>query len=139
MGLIFLVAGVVKLFLPVIIPMIRPGLPDFGQVLAALGMPMPVAMSYVICAVEIGGGVALLLGRCVPLACLVLVGDMVGALVTLSVPATFLGHPLHVGGIALGNEPWRVPLELGLLVALIVLGELWRPSITHYFESRPSA
>jgi uncharacterized membrane protein YphA (DoxX/SURF4 family) len=125
-GVVFLVAGTGKALLPVLIPLVKPGLPTFGQILAALGVPLPVVTGYLVCAVEIGGGLALLTDRFVPLTCIVLIGDMLGALVSLSVPATFLGRPLQIGGLTLGNEPWRVPLELALLVALAALGRPWR-------------
>jgi uncharacterized membrane protein YphA (DoxX/SURF4 family) len=120
-GLVFLGAGVGKLLLPLLIPLIKPGLPNFGQVLAALGVPLPVLTSFAVCAIEIAGGLALLMRRFVPLACLILAVDMIGALASLSVPATFLGRPLSIGGLTLGNEIWRVPLEAGLLVALLVI------------------
>jgi hypothetical protein len=47
-----------------------------------------------------------------------LAADMLGALTTVSVPATFFGRPVTLGGITLGDEVWRVPLEATLLVTL---------------------
>jgi uncharacterized membrane protein YphA (DoxX/SURF4 family) len=126
-GLVFVVAGLGKLALPFLIPYVRPGSPTFADVLGAIGLPMPETTALVICVVELAGGALLLGGRLPRLAAIALAGDMVGALVTLSVPATFFGQPVQLGGLELGAEPWRVPLEAGLLVVCLGLARPWRP------------
>jgi uncharacterized membrane protein YphA (DoxX/SURF4 family) len=130
-GVIFVFAGVGKLSLSWLIPLVRPGSPDFAAVLAAIGMPWPAAMSVAVCLVEILGGLALLGNRLVPVAGAALALDMIGALATLSVPATFLGRRVVLGGLSLGDEIWRVPLEIALLAASMFLAHLgWRRSRT---------
>jgi uncharacterized membrane protein YphA (DoxX/SURF4 family) len=116
-GVVFLVAGSGKLMLP-LIARLRPGTPTFAEVLLAIHVPLPVATGLAVCALEIAGALALLFGRRVRLASLLLAADMIGALVSLSVPATFFGRPVTVGAFTLGNEIWRVPLEATLLVVL---------------------
>jgi uncharacterized membrane protein YphA (DoxX/SURF4 family) len=118
-GVIFLVAGFGKLLLPVVRPMLHQTVPTFGDVLAALHIPYPVATSFVVSGFELAGGLALLLRRYVQPVSALLAGDMIAALLTLSGPATFFGRPLVIGGFTLGNEFWRVPLEGTLLVLLI--------------------
>jgi putative oxidoreductase len=120
-GLIFTSAGLGKLLILPLIAHYRPGTPTFGDVLAAVHVPMPALTALGVCALEIAGGLALLVGRYVRLAGVALAGDMLGALASLSVPATFFGRPAHVGGFTLGNEIWRVPLEASLLGAVIWL------------------
>lgn len=124
-GLSFLGAGAFKLALPLLIPHLKPGAPNFGEILAAAGVPLPGLVAVAVCLIEMAGGLALLTGRLLPWASGVLAGDLVGAMVTLSVRGTFVA-PLRVKGLALGGEFWRLPVEVGLLLALLWLGRPWR-------------
>lgn len=126
-GIVFLIAGVGKLLLPVLTPLLYPGAPTFADVLASLGVPFAKAMAVAVSAAEIATGVALLAGRLVFLASVAMIGNMLGALATLSIPATFLGKPLRLGGLSLGNEIWRVPLEVALIAALAWIAYAYRP------------
>jgi len=46
--------------------------------------------------------------------CVLLACDMIGAIALVGVPGA-LGHPLRVGKNEIGNEAWRLPLEIALL------------------------
>jgi uncharacterized membrane protein YphA (DoxX/SURF4 family) len=119
-GLIFAVAGIGKLLLP-LIARAHPEIPTFADVLAAIHVPHPVLAGIAICVLEILGAMALFFGRLIRPACAWLAADMIGAMVTLSVPATFFGKAVVARGLTLGNELWRVPLEATLLAALLWL------------------
>ncbi len=126
-GGVFVFAGIGKLLLPLLIPIAKPGAPDFAAVLGAVHVPFPALAAIAVCTLEIAGGLALIGKRLVLPASLLLAGNMGGALVSLSVPA-HLGRPVQLGGLTIGNEWWRLPLELGLVVALLAIaaGELQR-------------
>jgi len=113
-GSVFLIAGTGKLLLPVA----GGAVPTFATVLAAMQMPHPDALALSICLTEITAGTALLLDRKIRLASCALGCVLIGALATFSIPSTF-GAPLVVQGWELGREPFRIPLEAGLLLALI--------------------
>ncbi len=122
-GVIFVFAGVGKLLLPVLIPILKPGAPDFAAVLDAVHVPLPKLTAVAICLLEIVGGLALIGKRLVLPASVLLAGNMGGALVSVSVPA-HLGRPVQLGGLTIGNEWWRLPLELGLVVSLSIIAVL---------------
>jgi putative oxidoreductase len=72
----------------------------------AYGLPAPSALAYVIGAIEILGGIALLLGFATRLSSLVLAGDMVGAIIASGV--------LHGEAVSLTLAP-------ALLIVMCVL------------------
>ena len=128
-GLVFIVAGFGKLVVLPIVARLRPGIPTFAAVLAAVHVPLPFLTSLAVCTLEIVGGVALLTRRFVRPASALLALDMLGALISLSVPATFFHRPVVLGSITLGNEIWRVPLEVSLFLALLWLARLRTKSL----------
>jgi uncharacterized membrane protein YphA (DoxX/SURF4 family) len=111
-GIIFVVAGAFKLLL----------LPRFEPVLAALGVPWPSLFAALVPVGEIAGGGVLLAQHHRPrlvrwsgafLAC-----DMLAAIALVGWRG-LRGQPLHVAGFSLGGEPWRLPLELALLLVAV--------------------
>jgi len=113
-GMIFLVAGTGKLLLP----LAGGAIPTFQLVLEAIGLPQPALMALAICLMEVTGGIALIKNRYRKSASLVLGSILLGALTTFSIPST-LSTPLVVQGLELGREFFRIPLEGGLLCALV--------------------
>jgi putative oxidoreductase len=73
------------------------------------GLPAPSAFAYVIGAIEVFGGVALLLGLATRLTSLVLAGDMVGAIIASGV--------LHAETVSLTLAP-ALLIAMGVLLAL---------------------
>ena len=126
LAVVFVVAGVGKLTSPLFAPLVLPGAPTFGDVLASLGVPLPYVTAPVVSVVELVGGLTLLAGRqpWMAVASVVLAVDMMVALATLSLPSTFV-QPIVVNGLTLGNELWRLPLELGALVGVLLVGRPW--------------
>lgn len=137
-GLIFLVFGLMKVF-PSTLPLLL-GAPDlqvttgaegFARVLTELGVPFPTLNAWVVTVLETLCGLGLILGawtrgtRLVTcLSALPMVGDMTVAL--LVGVRQVSGHPIVLDGFAVMNQPWRLPLELGLLLGMIYL--VWRPA-----------
>lgn len=106
-GLLFVAAGAFKFVVP------------FTPALAALGVPLPALFGVLVPLVEVLGGLSLILRRRVPVrvarfATALLALDMLTAITLVGVPGA-LGHPLRVGGIFIGDEAWRLPLEILLL------------------------
>ena len=126
-GAFFIGAGIYKLLVP------------FGGYLETLHVPFAQLFGIGVPLVEIGGGAILLLGRrlhkflprawrknAVRLACLALAIDMIVAIVLVGVPGR-RGQTHAIGGQAIGTEPWRLPLEVFLLAAMLWF--VWRPPI----------
>lgn len=129
-GLFFVGAGLTKLVAS-LGPGMAAGPAGFAEYLAAAGVPFPELNAWLVCFVEIGAGLGVALGAMIPavrrgtrLFALALAGDMAVAMATVGV-RTVLGDPIRLGGVALTNEPYRLPLELGLFLAMAYL--LWRP------------
>ncbi len=108
-----------------------PGVDGFGVYLAAIGVPFPLFNAYLVCLVEMTCGVGLLLSAFLPapalltrLTALPLFIAMTVAILTVGL-ANALGAPVTVKGIAVTQQSWRFPVEVGLwLIALLLL---WRP------------
>ncbi len=113
-GITFVIAGTGKLLLP----LAGGAVPTFPTVLETMGIPLPELLAPFICGIEITGGLALIRNRYLKPASLLLASILLGALATFSIPSTF-GSPLIVQGLELGTEFFRIPLELGLLAALV--------------------
>jgi putative oxidoreductase len=77
-GLLFFLSGRGKLFVPARRAQMR-------ETIAAAGLPAPEIAAPLMSAVEFGGGAILFLGLITPLACLMLTGVMMGALVTVQI------------------------------------------------------
>ena len=119
-GLLFVGTGGFKL-LGTLAPGLPAGAAGFAVLLEHVGVPFPLLAAYAVCQLELGGGLLLCLKVQVrAIACLLAI-DMACALGLVGLPA-LLGHPVQLGSLAVGQEPWRVPLELGLLAAMGYLG-----------------
>lgn len=117
-GAIFLVAGAFKLLMP-----LRGE--SFGELLATLHVPCPTLAGLLVPLLEISGGFALLRRYQLKLFAPLLAIDMIFAIALIGGPGR-LGHTLtvsqhHAPPITTGDEPWRLPLEIGLLVAMLVV------------------
>lgn len=110
-GWLFVLAGAFKFFVP------------FSAALAQLGVPLPALFGVLVPLVEVLGGLSLVLRRKLPLRvarfCAALLAfDMAAAIALVGVPGA-LGHPLRVGGVTIGDEAWRLPLEIALLIVAL--------------------
>jgi uncharacterized membrane protein YphA (DoxX/SURF4 family) len=111
-GIGFIAAGAFKLLL----------LPRFEPVLAALGVPWPALFAALVPLGEIAAGCAFLAQHHQPrllrwcgafLAC-----DMLAAIALVGWRG-IRGQSLQVAGFSLGGEPWRLPLEIALLLVAL--------------------
>jgi putative oxidoreductase len=127
----FVTLGQMKFFDSILLGTDAVVLPDgptgFAQYLAAIGVPFPLLSAYMVCLVEMLCGVGLVLSAFLPapgiltrLTALPLFVDMAVATVTVGIP-NLLGHPVMLDGVAVTNQIWRLPLEAGLLAAMIYL------------------
>lgn len=133
--LVFFALGYIKFFngmpLGTDAVLLPPGVDGFGVYLAAIGVPFPRFNAYLVCLVEMTCGVGLLLSAFLPapavltrLTALPLFIAMTVALITVGLANAF-GAPVTVNGIAVTQQAWRFPVEVGLwLIALLLL---WRP------------
>ena len=132
-GLIFLVFGLMKAFdttLPILLgaPLLHvtSGAEGFARVIQGLGIPFPLLNSWMVIVLEILCGLGLILSAWMPgtrlftlLSALPMVGDMSVALLVGMRQAQ--GNPIILDGFAVMNQPWRLPLELSLLLGMIYL------------------
>jgi uncharacterized membrane protein YphA (DoxX/SURF4 family) len=111
-GIVFVVAGGFKLLL----------LPRFEPVLAALGVPWPGLFAILVPVGEIAAGCTLLAQhhrpRLVRWSGVFLACDMLGAIALVGWRGA-RGQSLQVAGFSLGGEPWRLPLEIVLLLVAV--------------------
>ena len=110
-GTIFVLAGAFKLLVP------------FGDLLAQMNVPFPQIAGRAVPLLEIIGGAILLLHRKFPqslvrLFSLALAIDMVFAIILVGAPG-MQGRVQKIQNHAIGEEPWRVPLEVALLVSTL--------------------
>jgi uncharacterized membrane protein YphA (DoxX/SURF4 family) len=138
LGTLFLVFGLMKAFsatLPVLVGApelaVASGPEGFARFLDTLGVPFPLLNAWMVIAVEVACGLGLMLGAWLPatslltrLSALPLAVDMA---IALSVGIRQIqGNPVVMDGVAVMNQAWRLPLEVGLLVGTLYL--LWRPA-----------
>jgi uncharacterized membrane protein YphA (DoxX/SURF4 family) len=132
-GLVFIFLGQVKFFDSIHLGtggIILPRGPEgFALYLSAIGVPFPVFNAYLVCLVEIVCGALLLISpflqqfyswHLTRMAALPLMVDMIVATFTVGVPNA-LGHPVRIHDIAVTAQPWRLPLEVSLLVITLYL------------------
>jgi uncharacterized membrane protein YphA (DoxX/SURF4 family) len=119
-GLLFVAAGLLKFLLPSPGPGFPGGARTFGHMLETLGVPLPMVFGYLVPATEVLGGLGLMTRRYKRLWAVPLIIDMVVAIAFVGLPGA-LGRPVRIGSTVIGAEPWRLPLEVGLLVALLWL------------------
>ena len=110
-GTVFILAGAFKLIAP------------FGDLLAQMNVPFPQTLGRAVPLLEIIGGAVLLLHRKFPqsvvrLFSLGLAVDMTFAIVLVGVPGLF-GRARSIQNHAIGVEPWRIPLEIFMLLATL--------------------
>lgn len=110
-GTIFVLAGTFKLLVP------------FGDLLAQMHVPFPQIAGRAVPLLEIGGGAILLLHRKFPqtvvrLLSLALAFDMIIAIVLVGAPG-LLGNARTIQNHEVGNEKWRVPLEIFMLISTL--------------------
>lgn len=78
------------------------GIPGTTEGFAQMGLPMPRAAAWFTTVVELGGGIALVLGVALPLAGVLLAIDMAGALFLVHLPYGLLGQNGYELVLALG-------------------------------------
>lgn len=116
LGISFLYHGWPKLFS-------AEGHAGFVGMLQGLSIPAPGFMSWVVGVVEVGGGLALLVGAFVPLVVVPLIVEMVVALAKVHFAAGF--SFIHVTGMGPGGMQFGMPgyeVNLLFLAALVSLG-----------------
>jgi uncharacterized membrane protein YphA (DoxX/SURF4 family) len=127
----FVTLGQMKLFDSILLGTDAVTLPQgpegFAQYLAAIGVPFPLLNAYMVCILEMVCGVGLLMTAFLPkpsiltrLAALPLFFDMVVATLTVGL-RNLMGNPVMLGGVAVTNQVWRLPLELSLLAITLML------------------
>ena len=108
-GGLFVAAGLLKLL---------PAHHEFAALLLQAGVPLPRLAAVAVPLLEAGGGLALCFNRAPrPFAALLAI-DMMAALALVGAPG-LRGRAQHIGPYTIGTEPWRVPLEVILLVAML--------------------
>ena len=120
-AVLFVLAGTFKLLafaLQVFAPQLKA--PSFTALLQVLGVPFPLFFALAVPLLEVVGGVALWRRRAVRIFAFLLAGDMMVAIITVGWPAR-LGRAPRLNGESFGGEAWRLPLEIGLLIACVVL------------------
>jgi uncharacterized membrane protein YphA (DoxX/SURF4 family) len=119
-GLFFVVAGANKL-LCTPVPGLPPRVAGFARFLAVAGIPFPSLNAYAVSLLEVVGGlgVALGRGRIVQVCATTLAGEMAVAFATVGARG-LRGTPVRAGTVTY-DEPWRVPLELGLLASMLLV------------------
>jgi putative oxidoreductase len=100
-----------------------------GQMLAGLGVPLPVFMGYVVTFLEIIGGILLIVGFLSRLAALLLTIDLVVAILLVKVNVGFLS-----GSSGTGTE-----LDLALIACFLVIlfAGPGRLSVDHALDLEP--
>lgn len=132
-GLVFIFLGQAKFFDSIHLGTAAISLPrgpeGFALYLSAIGVPFPLFNAYLVCLAEILCGALLLISPfllqpyssyATRLAALPLMVDMIVATLTVGVPNA-LGHPVRIHDIAVTEQPWRLPLEVCLLVITLYL------------------
>lgn len=119
-GVVFLLAGAFKAL--AVLPGESPvtGRRAFAQMLVQLDVPLPFPTAAAIPALEIIGGIGLLVGRGTRLWAALLALDIIGAIFLVGLPGKS-GRVISVGDTKIGGEPWRLPLEIALLLILLWL------------------
>ncbi len=136
-GIIFLAFGLMKAFadtFPFLVGApelsVASGPEGFARLLTGLGVPFPLFNAWMVILMEVLCGVGLILSAWMPATALLtrvcalpLAVDMLVAL-TVGVRQV-RGNPVVLDGLPVMNQAWRLPLEVGLLVAMVYL--LWLP------------
>ena len=118
LGVVLIAHGAQKLF--------SYGPAGTAESFAAMGVPAPRVSALVAAVVELGGGAALVLGAAVPVAGLLLLLDMIGALV--------LVHAPH--GVFVENGGFELVAALGAGALLLVVAGAGRFSVDHLVGQR---
>ena len=117
-AVVFLGAGSFKLAANVS-QLVAPGrLPDFAAFLQVLEVPFPHVVAWAVPLLEVVGAACLFTRRFERIAAALLACDMAVAIASVGVPG-LLGRPVRLGLYAVGQEPWRLPLEIALLLACL--------------------
>ena len=114
-GLLFFLSGRGKLFVPARRAQMR-------ETIASAGLPSPDITAPLMSTIEFAGGAILCLGLLTPIACVLLIGVMAGALITVQLPgvkgataAEWLGNFLYLPEV----------LYIVILVWLLFAGPGW--------------
>lgn len=124
-GTLFVLAGAFKLLAPAM-PGFAGGARGFGDALQSLNVPFAPFFGWTVPLLEVAGGACLLLipnPKARVVCCALLAADMIVALILVGVPGLF-GRALHAGSTTIGTEPWRVPLEIGLLLSVLFVARM---------------
>lgn len=119
-GILFILTGLLKLLMPAPGPGWHAGGRGFGEALATLGVPFPALFGYAVPGLEVLGGISLCANQAARYASAALAFDMLVAIKLVGWPGA-RGHALKVGAHSIGAEPWRLPLEVVLLFAMLWL------------------
>ncbi|MDF2441510.1 MAG: putative oxidoreductase [Abditibacteriota bacterium] len=100
--------------------LLHPNTSDFAAALHQLGVPMPALFALLLPVVEILAGLCLLRDQWIRAVAAILAIDIVTAIALVGLPG-WRGRALQIGAQSIGQEAWRLPLEMLLLVAMLWL------------------
>jgi len=110
-GTVFVLAGLFKLLA---------GRGEFARMLEFSKVPLPQVISVAVPLLEIVGGAALCANRQTRIFAALLACDMIAAIVLVGIPGK-RGRVFSAQGHTVGDEAWRLPLELVLLIICVWL------------------
>lgn len=119
-GVLFIMAGAFKALAASPGESLLTGRRAFAQMLDQLDVPLPFVAATAIPVLEIIGGIGLIRGRGARLWAALLALDMIGAIFLVGLPGRS-GEVLSIGDTKIGGEPWRLPLEIALLLLMVWL------------------
>lgn len=117
-GVLFILAGAFKIGMVLPGGSTLAGQRAFAQMLVQLGVPLPLVFAAAIPALEIIGGIGLISGKGKRVWAALLAFDMIGAIFLVGIPGKS-GRAIAVGETKIGEEPWRLPLEIALLFLML--------------------
>ncbi|HEY3950401.1 DoxX family protein [Phenylobacterium sp.] len=113
---------------------------SFAGILQALGMPAPELLSWTTIAVELGGGLAVLLGFVVPVATIPMMFVLLVAIFTVHLPNGFSSIKLQsvtAAGAHFGQPGYETDLLYAAALVALVLGGSGPLSIDRWLLRRP--
>ncbi len=132
-GMVFIFLGQAKFFNSIHLgtdAIVLPRGPEgFALYLSAIGVPFPLFNAYMVCLVEMICGALLVISpflsqpysmHLTRMTAFPLMVDMIVATFTVGVP-NLLGHPVRMQDIAVTAQPWRLPLEMSMLLITLYL------------------
>jgi len=119
-GVLFILTGAFKFIASAPGGSTLEGRRAFAQMLLQIGVPLPFIVAAAIPALEIVGGIGLIANRGARIWAALLAFNMIGAILLVGIPGK-QGRGISLGETKIGEESWRLPLEIALLLMMIWL------------------